>query len=44
MRARIEYGPDLVLAPIREKGVREQDVYLPAGERWFAADGDAPAD
>lgn len=28
------YGPDLVVSPVWEKGVREQQVYLPAGSRW----------
>jgi alpha-glucosidase (family GH31 glycosyl hydrolase) len=28
------YGPDLVVAPVWEKGVRRQQVYLPAGSRW----------
>jgi alpha-D-xyloside xylohydrolase len=28
------YGPDLLVAPIWEKGKRSQDVYLPAGTRW----------
>jgi alpha-glucosidase (family GH31 glycosyl hydrolase) len=28
------YGPDLVVSPIWEKGIREQRVYLPAGSRW----------
>jgi alpha-D-xyloside xylohydrolase len=28
------YGPDLVVSPIWEKGVREQQVYLPAGSSW----------
>jgi len=28
------YGPDLVVSPVWEKGVREQQVYLPAGARW----------
>jgi alpha-D-xyloside xylohydrolase len=29
-----QYGPDLVVSPIWEKGRREQEVYLPAGTRW----------
>lgn len=29
-----EYGPDLVVAPIWQKGRREQEIYLPAGDRW----------
>lgn len=28
------YGPDLLVSPVWKKGVREQDVYLPAGARW----------
>jgi alpha-glucosidase (family GH31 glycosyl hydrolase) len=28
------YGPDLVVSPVWEKGVRRQLVYLPAGSRW----------
>lgn len=28
------YGPDLVVSPVWEKGVRMQEVYLPAGDRW----------
>jgi alpha-D-xyloside xylohydrolase len=29
-----QYGPDLLVAPIWEKGKRTQVVYLPAGRRW----------
>jgi alpha-glucosidase (family GH31 glycosyl hydrolase) len=29
-----QYGPDIVVSPIWQKGVREQQVYLPAGARW----------
>lgn len=29
-----QYGPDIVVSPVWEKGVREQQVYLPSGERW----------
>jgi alpha-glucosidase (family GH31 glycosyl hydrolase) len=29
-----QYGPDLVVSPVWEQGVREQQVWLPAGERW----------
>ena len=29
-----QYGPDLLVSPVWEKGVREQRVYLPAGSRW----------
>jgi alpha-D-xyloside xylohydrolase len=28
------YGPDIVVSPIWEKGIAEQQVYLPAGARW----------
>jgi alpha-D-xyloside xylohydrolase len=28
------YGPDVVVSPVWEKGVRKQQVYLPAGSRW----------
>ena len=28
------YGPDLLVSPVWEKGKREQEVYLPAGQRW----------
>jgi alpha-D-xyloside xylohydrolase len=28
------YGPDLLVSPVWEKGVREQQVYLPARSRW----------
>ncbi len=28
------YGPDLLVAPIWEKGKRTQDVYLPSGSKW----------
>jgi alpha-D-xyloside xylohydrolase len=28
------YGPDLLVSPIWEKGKREQEVYLPAGQQW----------
>ena len=28
------YGPDLLVAPIWEKGKRTQEVYLPSGEKW----------
>jgi len=31
------YGPDLVVSPVWEKGIREQQVYLPAGSRWHDA-------
>ena len=29
-----EYGPDILVSPIWEKGVREQSVYLPTGNKW----------
>jgi len=29
-----EYGPDLLVSPVWEKGKRMQQVYLPAGNRW----------
>jgi len=28
------YGPDIVVSPIWQKGVRKQQVYLPAKSRW----------
>jgi len=28
------YGPDLLVAPIWEKGAREQQVWLPSGSQW----------
>lgn len=28
------YGKDILVSPVWEKGVREQDVYLPAGGSW----------
>jgi len=28
------YGPDLLVSPIWDKGRRDQEVYLPAGQRW----------
>jgi len=28
------FGPDLLVAPVMEAGVRERAVYLPAGSRW----------
>jgi alpha-D-xyloside xylohydrolase len=27
-------GPDLLVAPVTEAGVREREVHLPAGARW----------
>ena len=29
-----QYGKDIVVSPVWEKGVREQKVYLPKGEKW----------
>ena len=29
-----QYGPDLLISPVWEKGKRTQEVYLPAGEQW----------
>jgi alpha-D-xyloside xylohydrolase len=29
-----QYGPDLLVSPIWEKGKRTQEVYLPAGQKW----------
>ncbi len=29
-----QYGPDLLVSPIWEKGKRTQDVYLPTGSEW----------
>lgn len=31
------FGPDLLVAPVMEKGVRERSVYLPAGCKWTDA-------
>lgn len=31
------FGPDLLVAPIIEKGARERDVYLPVGAQWTDA-------
>jgi alpha-D-xyloside xylohydrolase len=31
------YGPDLLVAPIWEKGKRAQEVYLPSGSKWIDA-------
>lgn len=28
------FGPDILVAPVVEKGVRERSVYLPKGSRW----------
>jgi alpha-glucosidase (family GH31 glycosyl hydrolase) len=32
-----QYGPDLVVSPVWQKGQRSQEVYLPAGSRWRSA-------
>ena len=32
-----EYGPDILVSPIWEKGRRTQEVYLPAGSKWRSA-------
>jgi alpha-glucosidase (family GH31 glycosyl hydrolase) len=29
-----QYGSDIVVSPVWEKGVREQQVYLPTGAKW----------
>ena len=29
-----QYGPDILVSPVWEKGVREQSVYLPSGSKW----------
>lgn len=29
-----QYGADILVSPVWEKGVREQSVYLPAGNKW----------
>ena len=29
-----QYGPDILVSPIWEKGVRVQEVYLPSGSKW----------
>jgi alpha-D-xyloside xylohydrolase len=29
-----QYGKDILVSPVWEKGVREQQVYLPAGNKW----------
>ncbi|HEV2837150.1 MAG TPA: hypothetical protein VGW58_17660 [Pyrinomonadaceae bacterium] len=28
------YGRDLLVSPVWEKGKREQQIYLPSGQRW----------
>ncbi|MEP6789279.1 MAG: TIM-barrel domain-containing protein, partial [Acidobacteriota bacterium] len=32
-----QYGGDIVVSPVWEKGVREQAVYLPSGSKWKSA-------
>ena len=29
------FGPDVLVAPVMELGVRERKVYLPKGETWI---------
>ena len=29
-----QYGSDILVSPVWEKGVREQDLYLPSGAKW----------
>ncbi len=29
-----QYGPDILVSPIWEKGKRRQEVYLPSGDKW----------
>ena len=31
------FGPDLLIAPVMEIGMRERSVYLPAGLSWTEA-------
>jgi alpha-D-xyloside xylohydrolase len=31
------FGPDLLIAPVLEPGIRSRDVYLPAGRTWIAS-------
>jgi alpha-D-xyloside xylohydrolase len=31
------FGPDILVAPVTALGVRERDVYLPAGASWLDA-------
>ena len=31
------FGPDLLVAPVMDAGVRTREVYLPAGCRWTEA-------
>ncbi len=31
------FGPDILVAPVMEEGMRERTVYLPAGARWTDA-------
>lgn len=29
-----QYGSDILVSPVWEKGVREQSVFLPSGKKW----------
>lgn len=31
------FGPDLLIAPVMEEGIREREVYLPKGATWKEA-------
>ena len=31
------FGPDIIVCPVYENGMRERRVYLPAGESWIDA-------
>ena len=31
------FGPDLLVAPVMEEGLRERTIYLPAGCKWTDA-------
>ena len=31
------FGPDLIIAPVMEAGMKERQIYLPAGTRWIDA-------
>ena len=28
------FGPDVLVAPVMERGQKEKSIYLPAGSRW----------
>ena len=32
--AQYMFGPDILVAPVMEKGQKTKEVYLPAGARW----------